>query len=142
MSGSGQPPSLSPGRLEAGTAPSHSAVEERDRHFFGHAAVFDVVDRAGDVFRRGAFAGADTVPLLRDHRGNPIGSVSVREDERGLAVEGSAVGVRVGDGLSVGFRAKRVAQGGRREILAAELVEVSLVAVPMQPLARVNSVEI
>ena len=108
--------------------------------FAGHAAVFDRVDRAGDVFRPGAFAGAVSVPLLRDHRGAAIGEVSVREDARGLVVEGAADGVRVGDGLSVGFRPRRVTQGGRREILAAELVEVSLVRVPMQPLARVEQV--
>lgn len=108
--------------------------------FRGHAALFDRADRVGDVFRRGSFAGAVSVPLLRDHRGAAIGTVTVREDERGLAVEGAAEGVRVGDGLSVGFRPRRVAQGGRREILAAELVEVSLVRVPMQPLARVTHV--
>ena len=107
--------------------------------FCGHAAVFDRVDRAGDVFRAGAFA-AGVVPLLRDHRGAPIGTVTVREDERGLLVEGAAEVVRVGDGLSVGFRAVRARQGGRREILSAELVEVSLVRVPMQALARVETV--
>lgn len=109
--------------------------------FSGHAALFDRADRVGDVFRRGAFAGAVSVPLLRDHRGAAVGTVSVREDERGLYVEGSAGGVMVGEGLSVGFRPRRVRQGGRREILAAELIEVSLVRVPMQPLARVERVE-
>ncbi|MDB5696065.1 MAG: peptidase [Sphingomonas bacterium] len=107
--------------------------------FTGHAALFDRVDRAGDVFRRGAFAGGE-VPLLRDHRGSAIGSVRVREDERGLFVEGAGDGVRVGDGLSVGFRAVRTQQGARRELLRVELVEVSLVAVPMQPLARVAQI--
>ena len=108
--------------------------------FGGHAALFDRVDRAGDVFRRGAFADAVAVDLLRDHRGRAIGRVAVREDDRGLWVEGRAAGVRVGDGLSVGFRARAVRQGARREILRVELVEVSLVAIPMQPGARVLSV--
>ena len=111
--------------------------------FGGYAALWDRVDRAGDVFRRGAFASgpeAFGVPLLRDHRGHPIGSVTVREDARGLLVEGSAPGVRVGDGLSVGYRATRTRQSGRREILAVELVEVSLVQVPMQPGARIEAV--
>lgn len=106
--------------------------------FSGYAALWDRVDRAGDVFRRGAFA-AGEVPLLRDHRGSPIGSVSVREDARGLLVEGAA-DVRIGDGLSVGFRSVWTRQGARREILAAELVEVSVVQVPMQPLARVETI--
>ncbi|HEU0043848.1 HK97 family phage prohead protease [Sphingomonas sp.] len=107
--------------------------------FSGHAALFDRVDRAGDVFRRGAFA-AGKVALLRDHRGPAIGTVTVREDAEGLHVEGAADCVRLGDGLSVGFRATRTRQGARREILAAELVEVSLVAIPMQPGARVEAV--
>ena len=116
----------------------------RERRFSGHAALFDRVDRAGDVFRRGSFV-AGELPLLRDHRGDPIGRVSVCEDAAGLFVEGTAPkdlgGVRIGEGLSVGFRATRTRQGARREILAAELVEVSLVQVPMQPGARVERID-
>ncbi len=117
--------------------------------FAGYAAVFDVVDRAGDVVRRGAFAGARVVPLLWQHRGEAVGSLSVVvEDARGLRVEGvvadSALArlVRSGAvaGLSVGYRALRVRQGGRRELLSVALVEVSLVAVPMQVLARLEVV--
>ena len=107
--------------------------------FSGHAVLWDRVDRAGDVFRRGAFA-AGEVALLRDHRGQAIGRARVREDDRGLLVQGHAAGVRVGDGLSVGFRALRTRQGARREILAVELVEISVVQVPMQPGARVEQV--
>ncbi|NEK70943.1 MAG: HK97 family phage prohead protease, partial [Xanthomonas perforans] len=40
-------------------------------------------------------------------------------------------------GLSVGYRPRVVHQGGARAILSAELIEISLVTVPMQPLARV-----
>ena len=134
LASGGQPLSLPP----PSAAPSLSP--EGEREFHGYAALFDRVDRAGDVFRAGAFA-AGEVPLLREHRGAPVGMVRVREDGRGLMVEGVAEGVRVGDGLSVGFRAVRARQGGRREILAAELVEVSLVQVPMQPGARVTRVD-
>ena len=108
--------------------------------FSGYAALWDRVDRAGDVFRAGAFAGAARVPLLRGHGGAAIGAVSVREDARGVWVEGEAEGVRVGDGLSVGYRPVAVRQGVWRELLAVELIEVSLVPVPMQPLARVQAV--
>lgn len=117
--------------------------------FAGYAAVFDVVDRAGDVVRRGAFAGAGVVPLLWQHRGVAVGSLSVvAEDARGLRVEGVVEDpelarlVRGGAvaGSSVGYRALRVRQGGRRELLAVALVEVSLVAVPMQALARLEVV--
>lgn len=117
--------------------------------FAGYAAVFDVADRAGDVVRAGAFAGAGDVPLLWQHRGGAVGSLTaVREDARGLRVEGVvddpdlARAVRSGAvaGLSVGYRAVSVRQGARRELLRVALVEVSLVAVPMQPLARVDVV--
>ena len=113
--------------------------------FAGYAAVFDVVDRAGDVMRRGVFAGAEVVPLLWQHRGVAVGTLSlVGEDARGLRVEGVVEDlelarlVRSGAvaGLSVGYRATSVRQGARRELLEVALVEVSLVAVPMQALAR------
>ena len=117
--------------------------------FAGYAAVFDVVDRAGDVVRRGAFADARVVPLLWQHRGVAVGSLSVvAEDARGLRVEGVVADLELAGlvrsgavaGLSVGYRALRVRQGVRRELLAVDLVEVSLVAVPMQVLARVEVV--
>ncbi len=117
--------------------------------FAGYAAVFDVVDRAGDVMRRGAFSGAGVVPLLWQHRGVAVGVLSVvAEDARGLRVEGVVADpalarlVRAGAvaGLSVGYRATSVRQGVRRELLSVDLVEVSLVAVPMQVLARLEVV--
>ena len=43
-------------------------------------------------------------------------------------------------GLSVGYRPRVVHQGGARAILSAELIEISLVTVPMQPLARVMQI--
>jgi uncharacterized protein len=114
--------------------------------FGGYAALWDRVDRAGDVVRRGAFAGAGDVPLLWRHAGAAVGRVTVAEDEVGLRVEGlvedvaSAAAVRSGvvEGLSIGFRPVRARQGAWRELLAVELVEVSLVPVPVQAGARVG----
>jgi HK97 family phage prohead protease len=115
----------------------------------GYAALFDVVDRAGDVIRRGAFADGGRVPLLMQHRGAPVGSViAIGEDARGLRVEAQVddgevarlVRARALPGLSVGYRARVVRQGAWRAILRADLVEVSLVAVPMQPAARVATI--
>lgn len=115
----------------------------------GYAAVFDVVDRGGDVFRRGAFAEAVPVALLVQHRGTPVGEVlAIGEDARGLWIEACVCDadvtalVRQGAlrGLSVGYRALAVRQGARREVTRAALAEVSLVAVPMQPAARVTAV--
>ncbi|HYZ48254.1 MAG TPA: HK97 family phage prohead protease [Sphingomonas sp.] len=112
--------------------------------FAGYAAVFDHADRSGDVIRPGAFASAQKhVPLLWEHGGR-VGSVErVEEDGRGLRVIG-AVGKQVapGMGLSIGYRvraARDLPLG--RELLDLELIEVSLVRFPMQPLARVLAVE-
>lgn len=117
---------------------------------FGYAAIFDAVDRAGDVMRRGAFADAGPVPLLMQHRGAPVGAVlTIGEDARGLRVEARVddpavarlVRARALPGLSVGYRARAVRQGAWRAIERAELVEVSLVAAPMQPAARIARID-
>ena len=128
--------------------------------FAGYAAIFDRPDRGGDVIRKGAFAGTlekrGGVPLLWQHRaGAVIGRIEhLSEDRRGLRViaelgEGedarrAARLLQSGrlDGLSFGYRvcvAER--SGGLRELRELELVEVSLVAEPMQPKARVHAVE-
>jgi hypothetical protein len=114
--------------------------------FEGYAAVFDRVDRAGDVIRAGAFGVPPAVPLLWGHRGGAVGTIeAIGEDARGLRVVGvvedgeAARLVRAGAlaGLSVGYRPLVVRQGARRELLTLDLIEVSLVAVPMQALARI-----
>lgn len=119
----------------------------RALRFAGYAALFDRVDRGGDVVRRGAFAravGKGPVPLLLEHRaGERIGRVeSLGEDRRGLRViariERGAV--RPGMGLSFGYRVRSSRGSAPRELLDLELVEVSLVRVPMQPGARVHRV--
>lgn len=122
--------------------------------FAGYAAVFDQIDRGGDVVRPGAFGTVAPVPLLWQHGGPPVGVVeAIGEDTRGLRVIGRveeprlAALVRSGavDGLSFGYRVRgaerRAGRGAeRRALTAIELVEVSLVAQPMQRLARVHAV--
>ena len=116
--------------------------------FTGYAALWNRADRAGDVFRAGALADGATV-LLHQHRGGSIGRVEARADATGLRVSGEledatlANLVRCGalTGLSVGYRPRATRQGAWREIISAELVEVSLVAQPMQPGARVMEIE-
>jgi hypothetical protein len=128
--------------------------------FAGYAAIFDRPDRGGDIVRKGAFVEslkrAEAVPLLWQHRpGAVIGRVEhLSEDRRGLRViaelgvgEDAARAARLLgsgklDGLSFGYRVREAAKsGGLRELRELELVEVSLVAEPMQPKARVHAVE-
>lgn len=131
--------------------------------FAGYASVFDHADRGGDVVRRGAFAraaanGARGIPLLWQHDPKrPIGRIEkIEEDARGLRVIGrlsdSAAARDAGalltdgaiNGLSFGYRvrqASRAAAKGGRILSDVDLIEVSLVTFPMQPLARVHAVE-
>ncbi|HEY0326571.1 MAG TPA: HK97 family phage prohead protease [Allosphingosinicella sp.] len=122
--------------------------------FAGYAAVFDRPDRGGDVVRRGAFARSlsrGTVPLLWQHeKARPIGRIDqIREDARGLRVIARVVDERVAEllraravtGLSFGYRVRAAKGTEPRELTELDLVEVSLVTFPMQPLARVHAVE-
>ena len=108
------------------------------------------MDRAGDVLRAGAFGAVVPVPLLFAHQGDPVGVIeALAVDARGLRVSGRvidadlAAAVRRGAlaGLSIGYRPLAVRQGVWRELLRVVLAEVSLVPVPMQPLARIDRVE-
>lgn len=137
-------------------SPDPSREREGSLRFAGYAAVFDRVDRGGDVVRRGAFAGAKSVPLLWQHAPDKvIGTVEyLREDARGLRVIGrvsartaagreAVAALKDGgvSGLSFGYRVREAFEGKPRELRALDLVEVSLVRFPMQPLARVHAVE-
>ena len=118
--------------------------------------MFDRPDSGGDIVRKGAFAKAleraGEVPLLWQHKaGAVIGRVEhLSEDERGLRVIASVGDARAArllgsgkvDGLSFGYRVREAkSAGGLRELVELDLVEVSLVANPMQPKARVHAVE-
>ena len=124
--------------------------------FAGYAALFNRPDRGGDVIRKGAFTKAleraGEVPLLWQHKaGAVVGRIEhLSEDKRGLRViaalgdERAArlLGSRKIDGLSFGYRVREAkSSAGLRELIELDLVEVSLVANPMQPKARVHAVE-
>ena len=124
--------------------------------FAGYAAVFDRPDKGGDIVRKGAFARAlkraGEVPLLWQHKaGAVIGRVEhLSEDARGLRVIAAVSDARVSrllgngkvDGLSFGYRLREAkSAGAHRELVELDLVEVSLVANPMQPKARVHALE-
>jgi hypothetical protein len=121
--------------------------------FAGYAAIFDRPDSGGDVVRKGAFAGlgaVSDVPLLLQHKGHPVGRIEhLSEDKRGLRVIARVEDRRAREllrrgmrGLSFGYRVREArSDAGLRELRALDLVEVSLVARPMQKLARVHAVE-
>ena len=126
-----------------------------DLRIAGYASIFNIADKGGDIVLKGAFAGAArSVPLLWQHDSKePVGFVErLVEDARGLRIVARVVAsgrgadaaalLRAGaiDGLSFGYRVKAARPDrvrGVRELSALELVEVSLVTFPMQPLARV-----
>jgi len=133
--------------------------------FSGYASLFGEVDLGKDRVERGAFLkslarrGAGGVRMLFQHDpAEPIGAWRViREDGRGLYVEGVlSDGVkrarevhqlmknRAIDGLSIGFqtvRAKAEPKTGVRQILEADLWEISVVTFPMLPSARISEVK-
>ena len=124
--------------------------------FAGYAAVFDRPDGGGDIIRRGAFLEslrkASEVPLLWQHKAaRVLGRIEhLSEDKRGLRVIAAVGDARASrllgsgkvDGLSFGYRVREAkSAGAHRELVELDLVEVSLVANPMQPKARVHAVE-
>lgn len=130
--------------------------------FAGYASVFDHADRSGDIVRKGAFtravaAGPKGVPLLWQHDPKrPIGRIErIEEDARGLRVIGRLSGasgpgrdaaalLKDGaiNGLSFGYRARSADRQRHGRVLSdVELLEISLVTFPMQPLARVHAVD-
>lgn len=133
-----------------------SGLADGSIRFAGYAAVFDRPDKGGDIVRKGAFLRAieraGEVPLLWQHKpGAVIGRIEhLSEDKRGLRVIAAVADVRAAgllaggkvDGLSFGYRVREAkSEGAHRELTELDLVEVSLVANPMQPKARVHAVE-
>jgi HK97 family phage prohead protease len=131
----------------------------RGLRFAGYASVFDRIDRGGDIVRAGAFRQTldrnGKIPLLWQHQqGRVVGQIEhLAEDARGLQVIGRlhddefgrllARELKAGrlSGLSFGYRVRAAEQGASaREIRDLDLLEVSLVRRPMQPLACVHKI--
>ncbi|SIN59632.1 prohead peptidase. Unknown type peptidase. MEROPS family U35 [Parasphingorhabdus marina DSM 22363] len=123
--------------------------------FAGYAAIFNQVDRGGDIIRPGAFGDLEPgreMPLLWQHDPlRPIGMVGhAREDDRGLQViatvrETTRTGrlalkmLRSGavTGLSFGYRVREARGHIPRELLDLDVAEFSLVTHPMQSRAQI-----
>jgi HK97 family phage prohead protease len=135
-------------------------VHSRGLRFAGYAARFDRIDNGGDIVRQGAFGTTITrareIPVLWQHKpGVVIGTVErVQEDARGLRVIGRlqerGLGREVAEmvrskrmqGLSFGYRVQKSRKlDGVRELMVLDLIEVSIVNNPMQPLARIHATE-
>jgi HK97 family phage prohead protease len=139
-----------------------AAIAGEPVRFAGYAALFDRLDNGGDIIAPGAFAeslmrmAGRELPLLWQHGPEQrIGTIELAgEDARGLRVIGRVDGpgstaqkaaafLKGGklDGLSFGYRVVAAQGETPRRLEALDLVEISLVTHPMQPLARVHAVE-
>lgn len=124
----------------------------------GLAWPFGSPDRVGDVIERGAFAKASApLPMLASHdQKDTVGVWSeVTETAEGLTVKGRLLVkdvqraaevralIQAGAlrGLSIGFVSRKALprKGGGRTISDLELLEISVVAVPAHPGARITS---
>ncbi|MEL6687418.1 MAG: HK97 family phage prohead protease, partial [Pseudomonadota bacterium] len=122
----------------------------------GYASRFEDRDAGGDLVKRGAFAPSllsrtRSLPMLRDHQ-NVVGRwVRAFEDQTGLRVEGEVTDPTLQrliergrvTGLSIGYRTRRSRDGpspGTRDLFDLDLHEVSVVAFPMLPSARIDTV--
>lgn len=136
-----------------------------DHAICGYASLFGKPDLAGDEIKSGAFRQSlmrrtePTAMLYQHDATRPIGVwTQLRETDRGLWVEGVlARNVQLADevgalirqhmltGLSIGYRPVRASVGqGRikRYLHEVDLVEISIVTFPMQPLAKLYDVPV
>lgn len=135
------------------------------REFDGYGSVFGNEDLGGDVVAPGAFARslaqhkkAGSLPQMfwmHDPSRVPGKWVDVSEDDDALNVKGMLAKTPLGDeihtllkmdavrGLSIGYRTidDDWKKDGTRVIKEAELLEVSVVSLPMNPLAQVQHVK-
>jgi HK97 family phage major capsid protein/HK97 family phage prohead protease len=123
----------------------------------GLASVFGSADLGGDIVHKGAFAGAQPpIPMLTSHDDAQAVGVwdSLVETAEGLQVKGRLLindVVRAAEvraliiagamrGLSIGYVATKASKRpGGRDLFKVDLKEISVVAVPMHPGARIQS---
>ncbi|MFC2967724.1 phage major capsid protein [Acidimangrovimonas pyrenivorans] len=124
----------------------------------GIAWPFGSPDRVGDVIEKGALTAPGTLPMLFAHDQGQVVGVwdQIAETPEGLTVKGrllvedverarevrAMIRSKAVSGLSIGFvtkKAQRTAKG--RTITAAELHEISVVAVPAHPGAQITSIK-
>ena len=136
-----------------------------DREFEGHGSVFKNIDLGGDIVLPGAFKRSlkqhkDSGQLpqmfwMHDPSRVPGKWLDMSEDKKGLVVRGVLADTDLGNeihtllkmdavrGLSIGYvtRDQDFDKDGNRLIKEADLWEVSVVSMPMNPLAQVAHVK-
>lgn len=131
-------------------------VDEEGR-IEGLASIFGTTDRGGDIVHKGAFSGASfPIPMLAGHDQTEVIGVweEGTETPEGLRVKGQLtlsvqrarevrdlILAKALQGLSIGYVATRKSprRGGGRDLHSVDLLEISVVAVPMHPGARITS---
>lgn len=135
-------------------------------YFEGYGSVFGNVDLGGDIVAQGAFTRSlkahdreGTTPLLLwMHKVDQVAGrwLEMREDARGLFVRGELADTTLGrevrtllkmgavKGLSIGYVVtdSDYNRDGNRVIKGADLVEVSVVSLPMNPAAQVTAAKV
>ena len=135
------------------------------REFEGHGSIFGNTDYGGDIVLPGAFkrslaqhrksGGLPAMFWMHDAAKVAGKWLEMAEDKKGLAVKGILAPTPLGDevhallkmdavsGMSIGYRTldQDYDADGNRLIKEAELWEVSVVSLPMNPLAQVTHVK-
>lgn len=138
----------------------------KDRHFTGYGAVFRNVDYGGEAIQPGAFvkslrkhSDTGTFPvMLWSHRPDVVIGKwhEMREDKHGLYVHGefadtadgrdvhTLVKMKAIGGMSIGYTTIRADydKDGVRNLKELGVHEVSLVAMPMNPMAQIENVKL
>lgn len=136
-----------------------------EREFEGHGSVFGNADLGDDIVVKGAFqrslaekqkSGVMPGMFWMHDPSRVVGKwTEMKEDSRGLWVKGQLAPTPLGDevhtlmkmdavsGLSIGFQIRDhdYDKEGNRLIKEVDLWEVSVVSLPMNPLARVTNVK-
>ena len=124
----------------------------------GLAWPFGSADRVGDIIQKGAFGKPESLPMLFAHDQAQVIGVwdEITESNEGLTVKGrllvsdiaraaevhAMIREKAVTGLSIGFSTKAaIPRAKGRTITALDLVEISIVAVPMHPGAKITSLK-
>ena len=146
--------------LASAGSPDASGVVAEDGRISGYAAIFDEVDQGNDVIVKGAFKNLPkSLPMFWNHSSDEVIGVwdRIEVDSKGLRVSGRLLdGVRRAEevkkmveasavgGLSIGYVTLKsnfstLANGKKvRYLEELKVFEISLTAIPMMPLAKID----